>query len=57
MIWQLNADGKLKKRLSFKGYDSGHRMYLRNEDLIKATDDIRTFITKSSININKGSKY
>ncbi len=57
VMWQLNANGKLKDRLSFKGYRSGHMMYLRNEDLIKANDDIRAFITKSSVNINKGSKY
>ncbi len=57
VMWQLNANGKLKDRLSFKGYRSGHMMYLRNEDLIKANEDIREFITKSSTNINKGSKY
>ncbi len=57
VMWQLNANGKLTDRLSFKGYRSGHMMYLRNEDLIQANDDIRAFITKSSSNINKGSKY
>ncbi|PKV50412.1 carboxypeptidase C (cathepsin A) [Aquimarina sp. MAR_2010_214] len=57
VMWQLNANGKLTNRLNFKGYRSGHMMYLRNEDLIKANDDIRAFITKSSVNINKGSKY
>ncbi len=31
-------------------------MYLRNEDLFKATDDIRTCITESFVNINKGLK-
>ncbi|WP_103070422.1 S10 family peptidase [Aquimarina sediminis] len=57
IMWQLNANGKLTDRLSFKGYRSGHMMYLRNEDLIKANDDIRAFITNSSTHINKGSKY
>ena len=57
VMWQLNANGKLTDRLSFKGYRSGHMMYLRNEDLIQANDDIRAFITKSSTNISKGSKY
>lgn len=57
VMWQLNANGKLTDRLSFKGYRSGHMMYLRNEDLIQANDDIRAFITKSSANISKGSKY
>ncbi|WP_299443066.1 carboxypeptidase [uncultured Aquimarina sp.] len=57
VMWQLNTNGKLSDRLSFKGYRSGHMMYLRNEDLIKANEDIRSFITKSSSNIAKGSKY
>ncbi len=57
VMWQLNANGKLTDRLSFKGYRSGHMMYLRNEDLIQANEDIRTFIIKSSTHISKGSKY
>ncbi|MDH7447157.1 S10 family peptidase [Aquimarina sp. 2201CG14-23] len=57
VMWQLNANGKLTNRLSFKGYRSGHMMYLRNEDLIQANEDIRTFITTSSSKISKGSKY
>lgn len=57
VMWQLNASGKLADRLSFKGYRSGHMMYLRNEDLIKANDDIRDFIIKSSANITKGARH
>lgn len=57
VMWQLNASGKLSDRLSFKGYRSGHMMYLRNEDLIKANDDIRDFIIKSSANIAKGARH
>ncbi|MDY8137324.1 S10 family peptidase [Aquimarina sp. 2201CG5-10] len=57
VMWQLNANGKLTDRLSFKGYRSGHMMYLRNEDLIQANEDIRVFITRSSSNIKNGSKY
>ncbi len=57
VMWQLNTNGKLADRLSFKGYRSGHMMYLRNEDLIQANDDIRDFISKSSATISKGSKY
>ncbi|WP_108869995.1 S10 family peptidase [Aquimarina aquimarini] len=57
VMWQLNINGKLTDRLSFKGYRSGHMMYLRNEDLIQANDDIRTFITRSSATIHKASKY
>ncbi|MCH4823832.1 carboxypeptidase [Gramella lutea] len=43
-MWQLDPSGKMKDRLSFKGYRSGHMMYLRSEDLEKANDDLRKFI-------------
>ncbi len=46
-MWQLDPSGKMKDRLSFKGYRSGHMMYLRNEDLKKANDDLREFIQNS----------
>ncbi len=55
-MWQLDPSGKMKDRLSWKGYRSGHMMYLRNEDLIKANDDIREFIQKSASN-GKSAKY
>ena len=53
---QIDPSGKLKNRMSFKGYRSGHMMYLRKEDLIKANEDIREFIKKSSVN-GKAAKY
>ncbi|MFA5669265.1 MAG: carboxypeptidase [Balneolaceae bacterium] len=43
-MWHLDPSGRLKDRLSFKGYRSGHMMYLRAEDLKNANDDIRDFI-------------
>ncbi len=43
-MWHLDPSGKMKDRLSFKGYRSGHMMYLRAEDLKKANDDLRAFI-------------
>ena len=54
--WQVDPSGKLKDRFSFKGYHSGHMMYLRNEDLIKANDDLREFIKNSSAS-GKAAKY
>jgi carboxypeptidase C (cathepsin A) len=53
---QIDPSGKMKDRLHFKGYRSGHMMYLRNEDLIKANDDLREFIVKSSSK-GKAAKY
>jgi carboxypeptidase C (cathepsin A) len=53
---QIDPSGKMKDRMYFKGYRSGHMMYLRNEDLIKANDDIREFIQKSSSK-GRAAKY
>jgi len=53
---QIDPSGKMKDRFTFKGYRSGHMMYLRNEDLIKANDDLRDFIKASSAN-GKAAKY
>jgi len=53
---QIDPSGKMKDRFTFKGYRSGHMMYLRNEDLIKANDDLREFI-KNSIAKGKSAKY
>ena len=53
---QIDPSGKMKDRMTFKGYRSGHMMYLRNEDLIKANEDLRVFI-KNSSNNGKPAKY
>jgi hypothetical protein len=55
-MWQLDPSGKLKSRMSFKGYRSGHMMYLRKPDLKAANDDIRSFI-KASASKGKPAKY
>lgn len=46
-MWQLDPSGKMRDRLSFKGYRSGHMMYLRSEDLQKSNEDVREFILNS----------
>jgi len=56
-MWQLDPSGKMKDRLSFKGYRSGHMMYLRSEDLKNANDDIRNFIEKSLPKEGDSAKY
>lgn len=55
-MWKTDPSGKLKNRFTFKGYRSGHMMYLRNEDLQKANNDLREFISKSLTN-GKPAKY
>ncbi|GHU83852.1 carboxypeptidase [Bacteroidia bacterium] len=47
-FWQMDKGGKFQDRFLFKGYRSGHMMYIRNEDLKQANDDLRDFI-KSAI--------
>ncbi|SDM02617.1 S10 family peptidase [Pedobacter antarcticus] len=46
-LWQMDPSGKLKDRMSWKGYESGHMMYLRKVDLSAGNNDIREFITNS----------
>lgn len=55
-MWQTDPSGKLKDRFTFKGYRSGHMMYLRKEDLNSANQDIRAFIKNSAAN-GKAAKY
>ena len=55
-MWQMDPSGALQDRISFKGYRSGHMMYLRKEDLQSANQDLRDFIEKSSPK-GKAAKY
>jgi len=55
-MWQVDPSGKMKDRFYFEGYRSGHMMYLRNEDLIKANEDIRTFLQNTTAK-GKPAKY
>jgi carboxypeptidase C (cathepsin A) len=47
-MWQLDPSGRMKDRLRFEGYRSGHMMYLRAEDLATSNEHIRDFIKKST---------
>ena len=55
-MWQIDPSGKMKDRMSFKGYRSGHMMYLRKEDLKQANDDLREFIKQTQPN-GKSARY
>lgn len=55
-MWQIDPSGQMKDRFEFKGYRSGHMMYLRAEDLKNSNDDIRAFIKKTKAN-GKSAKY
>jgi len=47
-LWQMDPSGRLKDRMRWEGYRSGHMMYLRSEDLQTANEDIREFIIQAT---------
>lgn len=56
-MWQLDPSGKMQNRLSFKGYRSGHMMYLRHADLESSNNDLRDFIKQSIPKDGQSAKY
>lgn len=46
-MWNMDPAGRLQDRMTFKGYRSGHMMYLRKDDLAASTQDLRAFIVQS----------
>ncbi|MEM6380733.1 MAG: carboxypeptidase, partial [Bacteroidota bacterium] len=56
-MWQMDPSGRLKDRMRFEGYRSGHMMYLRREDLKKANEHIRDFIKNSTPAKGAPAKY
>ncbi|HMR92692.1 MAG TPA: carboxypeptidase [Chitinophagaceae bacterium] len=56
-MWQIDPSGKLKDRISWEGYRSGHMMYLRKEDLITSNEHIRQFIKKSTPKPGQPARY
>ncbi len=56
-IWNMDPSGKLQDRIDFKGYRSGHMMYLRKEDLQTSNEDIRQFIRESIPEEGTPAKY
>ncbi|SFW75200.1 Carboxypeptidase C (cathepsin A) [Sinomicrobium oceani] len=56
-MWQMDPAGKMKDRMRFEAYHSGHMMYLRKEDLKTANEHIREFIRNSLPGKNTPAKY
>ncbi len=56
-MWQLDPSGKMRDRIGFEGYRSGHMMYLRKEDLKASNDHVRNFIIKSLPDKNTPAQY
>lgn len=56
-LWQLDPSGKLKDRLQWEGYRSGHMLYLRKPDLAEANENLRKFIRASLPKPGEAAKY
>jgi carboxypeptidase C (cathepsin A) len=56
-LWQLDPSGKMKDRLRFEGYHSGHMMYLRAEDLKSSNEHLRSFIQSAIPEFGTPAKY
>ncbi len=56
-MWKLDPSGKMKDRLHFKVYESGHMMYVREKDLVNSTNDLRAFILQSIPLEGDAAKY
>ncbi|SEL62814.1 S10 family peptidase [Parapedobacter koreensis] len=56
-LWHMDPSGRLLDRTSFKGYRSGHMMYLRKQDLETANEDLRVFIKQTTPAEGVPAKY
>lgn len=56
-MWQMDPGGKLKSRMSWTGFRSGHMMYLRREDLATSNEQLREFIKNSTPKPGQPAKY
>ena len=57
VLWNLDRSGRMADRLRFEGYESGHMMYLRSEDLATSNQDIREFIEASTPGEGEAAGY
>jgi carboxypeptidase C (cathepsin A) len=56
-MWNIDPSGKLRNRMRFEGYRSGHMMYLRQEDMPTSNDHIRDFMRKAIQAAGGPAKY
>ncbi len=56
-LWHLDPSGKMKDRLRFEAYRSGHMMYLRAEDLASSNEHLREFIVQSTPKNGASAQY
>lgn len=56
-LWQIDPSATMTNRFSWKGYRSGHMMYLRKQDLENSNQDLRNFILASLPAAHVPAKY
>ena len=56
-LWQMDPGGKLKGRISWKGFRSGHMIYMRKDDRATANEQLREFILSSIPKKGEGAKF
>ena len=56
-MWQMDPSGRLRDRLRFEGYRSGHMMYLRHQDLELSNRHLREFILNSIPEEDQPARY
>jgi carboxypeptidase C (cathepsin A) len=56
-MWNMDPSGRLRDRMRFEGYRSGHMMYLRQEDLATSNEHIREFIQQSVARMGQPARY
>jgi Carboxypeptidase C (cathepsin A) len=56
-LWQMDPAGKMKDRILWEGYRSGHMLYLRKEDLATSNEHLREFIKKAIPAAGKPARY
>ncbi len=56
-LWQMDPSGRLKGRITWKGFRSGHMVYMRKDDRATANEDLREFILNSIPKPGEGAKY
>jgi carboxypeptidase C (cathepsin A) len=56
-LGQLDPSGRLKNRIKWIGYKSGHMIYMQKEARISAAEDLRKFILESIPKPGEPAKY
>lgn len=56
-MWQLGSSKNLQDRMTWKGYECGHMIYMDKQEMIDANNDIRAFIKNSIPAEDESSHY